>query len=577
MRSRHLVTSGNRFRFVVRVPRDIVHLFPISTIWKPVQAKDARSARLIAGVWEYRAQRLFLQLRTGMLDKDLEKMLVALFLKQGAESLEARAKGRPFDSDCEDAAEANAVNEAVEEGFDALASANRLSSRAARQNRSAFLEEATQYLGELIADRDTSLFEEAAKRLAGQLKEQYGIEAPAKEIRSMVLPLMSASRKLMVADSAVLHGDWEPFERLKETSARGLEFSHFDLKTVLEKFREYYLASKKKTVKPGTINDMEVELRVIQEILGNVSISQANTMESLTRFKRVLGKYPLNRQQRYGDRPLKSILESETNYQTISPKTANMYIARMMAVVEYAIKAKMVDSGNVYRNERFKTETAAEEERSAYDAQDIIRLMDALCTQQLWGTGPPRPERFWIVLIALFHGLRLGNIIGLTKADICQTDRGLWIFRLRRGKTRATVRPVAICDSLLLLGFLEWIEQLPRERLFQDTERSFSAWYNRHELHNGKPSLGFESRFVTTDPKKCLYSLRHSFGGNVFDVTSDFKITGDMLGHSTGHIVTSRYTKTTRIEAQKEVTEKMHMEYIDLDRLESRARELFNL
>jgi hypothetical protein len=135
---------------------------------------------------------------------------------------------------------------------------------------------------------------------------------------------------------------------------------------------------------------------------------------------------------------------------------------------------------------------------------------------------------------------------------------------------------VAICDSLLLLGFLEWVDQVPGKRLFQDTSRSFSVWYNRNELRDGKRILGFESRFVTTDKTKCLYSLRHSFGGNVFDVTEDFKIASDMLGHSTGHNVTARYTKTTKAEVLKEVTDKMHLEHIDLDKLERRARQLFN-
>jgi site-specific recombinase XerD len=82
---------------------------------------------------------------------------------------------------------------------------------------------------------------------------------------------------------------------------------------------------------------------------------------------------------------------------------------------------------------------------------------------------------------------------------------------------------------------------------------------------------------VTTDPKKCLYSIRHSFAGNVFDVTEDFKITSDMMGHSTGRSVTARYTKTTKAETLKEITEKMQLEHIDLDRLEARAKELFGL
>jgi integrase len=248
----------------------------------------------------------------------------------------------------------------------------------------------------------------------------------------------------------------------------------------------------------------------------------------------------------------------------------------MMTIIDFANKSKMLNTANVYRNERFPTTVAAEEQRSAYSSADTIRLVDAICSEPLWSKGPPRPERFWIILIALFHGLRLGNIVALTKKDICQTDHGMWILEIRKGKTVATIRPIAICDSLLLLGFLEWVATLPGNRLFPDSVATFSTWYNRSELRDGKPVMGFESRHVTTDKKKCLYSLRHSFAGNVFDVTSDYKVTADMLGHSTGKSVTARYTKVSKAESLKEITEKMRIEHIDLDKLEARAKELFH-
>ena len=116
---------------------------------------------------------------------------------------------------------------------------------------------------------------------------------------------------------------------------------------------------------------------------------------------------------------------------------------------------------------------------------------------------------------------------------------------------------MAICDSLLLLGFLEWVATLPNAKLFQDSSRSFSAWYNRNELRkDGTRVVGFETKHVTTDESKCLYSIRHTFAGNVFDVTVDYKITADMMGHSTGKSVTARYTKITKATTLKEITKK---------------------
>jgi len=75
----------------------------------------------------------------------------------------------------------------------------------------------------------------------------------------------------------------------------------------------------------------------------------------------------------------------------------------------------MLDKANKWNNETFSVELAEEDKRQAYDDSDIARLVDALCTQELWHYKPPKPERFWVVLIALFHGLRLSNITGLSK------------------------------------------------------------------------------------------------------------------------------------------------------------------
>jgi integrase len=576
MQTKHLLKRGSGYIFRCRVPLDLLHCFPITTIWKGLKTKDAKGARLLADTYEYRTQKLFLQLRTQMLPKKLEAQLVAMYLNQGADALEARAKGQPIPEDNPRAAENNATNDALDMGFAALGKTMELSSRDARKKRAEYTEEVARDFEELIADKDTFLFQDAAKPLVEDLQKAHDIKITLKNVKDMALPLMNAKKQLLAADGALLRGDWNLIENLKERATKELAIPYFDLETAIKAYKVYYLASKT-SVKPGTKTDMEVECRVLLEILGNIDISEANTMATLTKLKSILLKYPLNKVQRYGNRSIHSILKNEKGYDIIGLKTANEYIVRMKAVITYANKSKMLNAANVYENERFPTATAAEEQRPAYSDNDIIRLVDAICTKPLWVMNPPHPERFWIILIALFHGFRLGNIIALTKRDICQTDSGMWIFHLRSGKTQSTVRPVAICDSLLLLGFLEWVANLPNAKLFQDSSRSFSAWYNRNELRkDGTRVVGFESKYVTTDESKCLYSIRHTFAGNVFDVTVDYKITADMMGHSTGKSVTARYTKITKATTLKEITEKMHLEHINLDQLEARAKELFN-
>jgi integrase len=573
MHSRHIIKRGNHYHFVCRVPQDLLHLFPNITLWKSLKAEDIKAARLLAGAEEYRTQQLFLKLRTGMLDKNLEKLLIALYLKRGVDSLEAQATGEPI-----------GIDKAIGEGFEALGKLAGLSADEARERRAIFNEDIAKSHAALIAAQDTFLTEEGVNGLAARVNKKYDVKLTSAEKKALSLKLLNANKLLHEAESATHRGEWSTLELLKEKVERDLAKPYHDFKTVLEGYQKHYLASKP-NVRPGTRDDMVVECRVLLEVIGNINIAEVNTMGTVTKLKTVLQKYPLNKQQRYGDKSIHSIMKTERGYEVIGLKTANEYLKRAKAVIAYANKNQMLNAANVYEGELFRTEVAEEDQRPAYDHKDIERLIHAICTYPLWRYQPAKPERFWIILIALFHGLRLGNIVALTKKDICQTDKGTWIFTLRRGKTKSTVRSVAICDSLQLLGFLEWVERLPREQLFQDSADSFSKWYNRVEKDvkevggkKGKKGYeGFESSYVTKDKGKCLYSIRHSFAGNIFDVTEDYKITADMMGHSTGKSVTARYIKRTKAETLKEITEKMQLEYIDIDRLEARAQELFGL
>lgn len=561
----HTRKRGDVFHYVCRVPSDLQHLFPTAQIAHSLKTDNERDAKIAATAAEYRTQQLFLQLRTGMLPKDLEKHLIAMFLQRGLEDVEAIAKGNP-----------TGLDKTIEKKSRELAERRGCSLQEAREALAKAHDTLVKEYTSVLSTSDTSTIDSRMHVVETYLKKHHGLKLSPAEKQALGLKMLNAVKQVQEARSAVYRGEWSLMEQLREKVDRDLASPYYDLKTVLEKYQEKYLADKP-YLKQGSKDDMAVECRTLLEIFSNVSITDFNTMEAVTKLKQILLRYPLNKKQRFGDKSIHSILKERQLYEVINPKTANNYIDRARLVVDFAAKSKFLNAANVYEGERFEAKKAAEDERPAYDNEDIRRLIDAICTQPLWIKNPPHPERFWLILIALFHGFRLGNIVALTKEDICQTDKGTWIFRLRTGKTKATIRPVAICDSLLLLGFLDWVESLSRQRLFQDNSRSFSAWYNRNEVQaNGKPSLGFEPRHVTTDKGKCLYSLRHSFAGNVFDVTDDYKITSDMMGHSAGKNVTARYIKRTKAETLKEISEKMQLEHIDLDKLEARAQELFS-
>ena len=68
-----------------------------------------------------------------------------------------------------------------------------------------------------------------------------------------------------------------------------------------------------------------------------------------------------------------------------------------------------------------------------------------------------RPIRYWGPLLALFHGLRLGEVAGLQIGDVGE-EAGSPILHIRAGqrqlKTRSARRDIPMHPALIRLGFM---------------------------------------------------------------------------------------------------------------------------
>jgi hypothetical protein len=136
MRSLHIIRRGNRYHYVCRIPADLQNLFPFPTIYKSLRTDDVKCARLLASTEEYRAQQLFLQLRSGMFNKDYEKYLIASYLKHHLNILEAKAMGTT--SHCENPTKVKSKLKKEEQFFDAWAEDYELSADELRQFKHEF-------------------------------------------------------------------------------------------------------------------------------------------------------------------------------------------------------------------------------------------------------------------------------------------------------------------------------------------------------------------------------------------------------------------------------------------------------
>lgn len=70
------------------------------------------------------------------------------------------------------------------------------------------------------------------------------------------------------------------------------------------------------------------------------------------------------------------------------------------------------------------------------------------------------PDLFWAPLVAAYTGMRISEATGIYCEDIQRADNGVDYIFVRKSKSGAGVRNVPICDTLIRLGFLNYVEEV---------------------------------------------------------------------------------------------------------------------
>jgi len=161
--------------------------------------------------------------------------------------------------------------------------------------------------------------------------------------------------------------------------------------------------------------------------------------------------------------------------------------------------------------------------RLPYDTDDIQRLINQLGTVK----KGQNPHMLWIPLIALFSGMRQGEICQLFCDDVLTVD-GIPCFRIRACeerkqsvKTEQSQRIIPIHPVLLQLGFLDFVEsrrRLSYSRLWEGAKSSRVEYYEPLDTYGHLFEKWYNRTFrrdVILDEnlgkRKPFHSLRHTF------------------------------------------------------------------
>jgi len=184
------------------------------------------------------------------------------------------------------------------------------------------------------------------------------------------------------------------------------------------------------------------------------------------------------------------------------------------------------------------------------------------------GTLVVRDGYFWVPLIALHSGMRLGEILQLMKSDV-KEENGIWYFDVNKGegkslKTASSKRRVPIHRSLIDLGLVYHVKQgqqsgriFPEIKIGADGYHShdFSKWWGRFAGH-----VGFKS------PRTAFHSFRHNFLDALRAAETPEYINKALAGHSDSS-VHSQYGGGAMLSQLKTAIDKVSYPGVDLPSL----------
>jgi len=211
------------------------------------------------------------------------------------------------------------------------------------------------------------------------------------------------------------------------------------------------------------------------------------------------------------------ILDHSYDIDTISIGTMNKYIVTINKFFKYCEKLNYI--ATPLRIDKI-TDKSISQARVAYDMDDLQLVANHIKTIDY--------DKALIIRIALYSGLRLGEITQLTKDDIkLDTEFNIFYFDIntlngKKVKNKTSIRKVPLHPDICS-DILDYISTLKSsDNLFNITSAEFSKWFRSK----------FNRKFITKDKKKVFHSFRHNAVTNMVQNNVPLEYIASVVGHA---------------------------------------------
>lgn len=296
-----------------------------------------------------------------------------------------------------------------------------------------------------------------------------------------------------------------------------------------------FLAERAPAMSAKTLLEYEADARIFKEVWGPDLPARSITREHCRQIRDLFEVLPSNWTKRFPHVTTVEAAEHARQHgiEPMAPKTANQHISRMSTILRWAEREEHIDRNPAAGLRVSAPETNPRDARRPFTTEQLQLMVNAL---------PDRTEggRFWIPLIALFSGLRMGEACQLRTDDI-ETEHGVPVFQVRPGegtrlKTRHSRRTVPIHPELIRIGVLDHAARqraAGRDRLFPELQPdrrgsysgNFQRWANR-----------WLDRAGAKGDRQSFHSLRHSFTDALRRAGATGEVIDGLLGWSRGNM-----------------------------------------
>jgi integrase len=313
--------------------------------------------------------------------------------------------------------------------------------------------------------------------------------------------------------------------------------------------------------RPDTWDQNRKIVKLFAEFVGESSHISVITRKAVRNWKQELARWPVKAadSKAFEGMSFRKVIEANETVKkpAISQKSVNKYLAALGSFARWLLQNEYIDDDVM--SGMYLSIDKRKKNRFPFTGDQLKMIFNSPLFSTCLGDGaehkpgnvPVRDWRYWIPLIAIHSGARLGELCQLLTADVRQLH-GVWIFHItevgdededgsaKSTKTDGSMRVVPMHSRLIELGFLDYhasVAARGEQRLFPEAERDKRGYFGEaSKFFNGY----FKAVGVKVDRRVNFHSFRHN-------VTDAFRAAGYLdeqhgvlLGHTKAS-TTGRY------------------------------------